>query len=168
MIWQVWSRDCNIEKTIRNLGLVLLCITGRQAGYMRMFTEIYCLYFFIWDAPVDIIYCGNFMWTRLDGERSLCSGQFILSSVQCGHWPDHLIKSYNSTNVNPLPRTISPNISQGQLGPGMEGGGSTLEDRFGRLKWNNVVWSEVKYSGTTGQPGQPRETWRGTGSTGPQ
>ena len=48
---------------------------------------------------VDIIYCGNFMWTRLDGERSLCSGQVI---VQQGRATDHLIKSQNSSNMSIL------------------------------------------------------------------
>ena len=43
---------------------------------MRLFREIY-LYFYS-QMPVDIIDCGDFMWTRLDGERSLGSGQVIV------------------------------------------------------------------------------------------
>ena len=49
------------------------------------------------------------------------------------HWPSHLI---NSTNVNPLPRTISGNRSEGQASGYMEG----REGREGRGDTGGQVW----------------------------
>ena len=42
---------------------------------------------------MDIIYCGNFMWTQLDGERSQCSGQVIVQEDQGPGTTGHLILS---------------------------------------------------------------------------
>ena len=80
-------------------------------------------------------------------ERDLSVPARLLSRRTRDHWPSHLI---NSTNVNPLPRTISGNRSEGQASGYMEGregregrGGATLEDRFGWLQCqDDLAWCE--------------------------
>ena len=93
-------------------------------------------------------------------ERDLSVPARLLSRRTRDQGPSHLI---NSTNVNPLPRTISGNRSEGQASGYMEGregrGGEGRHWRTGLVGCNaRTAWPGV--SGTTGQSGQPRELAR--------